>query len=255
MMGKNIYQVAIKCKEYSDKNIRYYNKPQNGYDFLCVNGATRDYEIYLLELYDCIKEKYPHIADQLKEHIREYDKNSVIHQVVIDTLVDLIIASENPFCKKRKIFISHSSIDFPIIEKFVDHILGLGIGINADDIFCSSIEGMDIKNGEDLRQHIQNNIRYADFSYLMISEHYKKSEICQNEMGAVWAYDSNVRIYMLPYTDVKEIGWLCNARKGDYLNNSIVLDEIKNELCEYYNLPDRGTTWSRQRELFLHSII
>lgn len=150
----------------------------------------------------------------------------------------------------KRIFISHSSKDVNIMEKFVDHILGLGIGINANDIFCSSIEGMDIKNGEDMRRHIQNNIRIADFSYLMISGHYKQSEICLNEMGAVWAYDSNVRIYMLPNTNVDKIGWLCNVRKGDYLNNSIVLDEIKHELCEYYNLPDTGKTWSRQRELF-----
>ena len=151
---------------------------------------------------------------------------------------------------RKKVFISHSSKDVDILEEFVDKILGLGIGINANDIFCSSIEGMDIKNGEDLRRHIQSNIRGADFSYLMISEHYKQSEICLNEMGAVWAYDSNVRIYMLPGADIDNIGWLCDTRKGDFLNDSIVLDEIKRELCGYYSLPDRGKTWSRQRELF-----
>ena len=113
---------------------------------------------------------------------------------------------------------------------------------------------MDIRNGGDLRRHIQNNIRIADFSYLMISDNYKQSEVCLNEMGAVWAYDSNVRIYMLPNTTIDAIGWLCNVRKGDYLNNPIVLDEIRSELCEYYNVPDTSTTWSRQRERFVTEI-
>ena len=90
-MEKNIYQAVIKCKEYSDKIVRYYKQSQNGCDFLCVSGASKHYETYLLKLYDCIKEKYPHIAEQLKEHIREYDNNSVIHQAAIDSLLTIYL--------------------------------------------------------------------------------------------------------------------------------------------------------------------
>ena len=46
---------------------------------------------------------------------------------------------------------------------------------------------MGLKNGEDIRRHIRENVRSADFSFLMISKNYKASEICLNEMGAVWA--------------------------------------------------------------------
>ncbi len=198
------------------------------------------------------KRSTPSIESSLKTHIANYDNDQIIHFSAIRSSVDCIVALEESTIEKKKIFISHSSKDVNIIEDFVDHILGLGIGINDSDIFCSSIEGMDIRNGEDLRRHIQNNIRLADFSYLMISDNYKQSEVCLNEMGAVWAYDSNVRIYMLPNTTIDAIGWLCNVRKGDFLNSPIVLDEIKREMCEYYNLPGTGTTWSRQRELFVH---
>ena len=77
----------------------------------------------------------------------------------------------------------------------------LGIGFSAEDIFCTSIEDMAIKNGEDIRKHIHTNIQNVDFSILLISQHYKKSEICINEMGAVWAYNNNVRLYLLPDVD------------------------------------------------------
>ena len=155
---------------------------------------------------------------------------------------------------RKKIFISHSSKDEKIVGKFVDHILMLGIGLFAEDIFCTSIEDMAIKNGEDIRSHIHTNIQNVDFSILLISQHYKKSEICINEMGAVWAYNNNVRLYLLPDVDFDEIGWLCDTRKADKLFDSIVLDALKMELSTFYSLKDKGTTWSRQRELFLSSV-
>lgn len=256
-MKNQLYQIALECQQYANTNIEIgRNKihfPNRGivctdYD---INGDLRRYETLLLKLCEFIKEKYPSIESSLKTHIANYDKDPIIHFSAIRAIVDCIVALEESTIEKKKIFISHSSKDVDIIEDFVDHILGLGIGINTKDIFCSSIEGMDIRNGGDLRRHIQSNIRFADFSYLMISDNYKQSEVCLNEMGAVWAYDSNVRIYMLPNTSIDAIGWLCNVRKGDFLNNPIVLDEIKREMCEYYNLPDTGTTWSRQRELFV----
>ena len=198
-----------------------------------------------------IKDVEPECFRRLNQEIQRLKTSDCLNPPSFGAVVAIVSILKMKYIDNRKkVFISHSSKDVDILEKFVDQILGLGIGIKANDIFCSSIEGMDIKNGEDLRRHIQNNIRTADFSYLMISENYKQSEICLNEMGAVWAYDSNVRVYMLPNTDVDKIGWLCDPRKGDFLNNTIVLDAIKYELCEYYNLPDTGKTWSRQRELF-----
>lgn len=255
-MRNQLYQIALECQQYADYNIKIRrNKipfPNRGivftdYDIL---GDVGRYETLLLKLCESIKVKYPNIESSLKTHIVDYNNDRIIHLSAIQSIVDCIVVLEEGIIERKKIFISHSSKDVDIIEKFVDHILGLGIGINPDDIFCSSIEGMDIRNGGDLRRHIQNSIRIADFSYLMISDNYKQSEVCLNEMGAVWAYDSNVRIYMLPNTTIDTIGWLCNVRKGDFLNNPIVLDEIKSEMCGYYNLPDTGTTWSRQRELF-----
>ena len=151
----------------------------------------------------------------------------------------------------KKIFISHSSKDKNIVEKFVDHILMLGIGLSSEDIFCTSIEDLAIKNGENIREHIHSNIQSADFSILLISNNYKKSEICLNEMGAVWAYNNNVRLYLLPESNFDNIGWLCNTKQAEKLFNSITLDSLKIELSQYYSLKDKGSTWSRQREYFL----
>lgn len=201
-----------------------------------------------------IRIKYPKIGDILNEATNEINHNGFINAYAFGSIrATLRILESLELTKDKKIFISHSSKDKDIFEKFVDHILQLGIGINNEDIFCSSIEEMGVRNGEDIRKHIQTNIRNADYSFLLISNNYKASEICINEMGAVWAYDSNVRLYLLPDVDFDKIGWLCDTRKADKINSSIVLDALHKEMIEYFELPDKNT-WSRQRETFLNYV-
>lgn len=201
-----------------------------------------------------IRTKYPKISDILNEANNEINHNGFINAYAFGSVrATLRILESLELTKGKKIFISHSSKDTGIFEKFVDHILQLGIGINAEDIFCTSIEEMGVRNGEDIRKHIQTNIRNADYSFLLISKNYKASEICINEMGAVWAYDSNVRLYLLPDVDFDKIGWLCDTRKADMISSSIALDALHKEMIEYFDLPDKET-WSRQREIFIKYI-
>lgn len=202
-----------------------------------------------------IRTKYPKISDILDHAIKVINNNGYINAYAFgDIRTALKILASLELIKDKKIFISHSSQDKDIVVKFVDHILQLGIGIKAEDIFCTSIEDMGVRNGRDIRRHIQTNIRNVDYAFLLISKSYKASEICINEMGAVWAYDSHVRLYLLPDVDFNEIGWLCDTRKADKINEPVPLDALHKEMIEYYNLTDKGEIWSRQRETFLKYI-
>ena len=251
----NIYAIAKECQNYIDQNIYFHrNRIHHGrivftdYDIL---GDIKQLEKLLNDLYCMISEKYPVIATSLKRSMDSYNNDRIIHISAITAIVDCICAIEQPLNGKR-IFISHSSKDVQIVSNFVDHILCLGIGINRNDIFCTSIEDIAIRNGEDIRKHIQDNIRCADYSFLLISNNYKKSEICLNEMGAVWAYDSNVKLYLLPDTNFDSIGWLCDTRKANKITDTVALDLLYKEMQEYYSLPDNFRNWSQQREMFIN---
>lgn len=176
--------------------------------------------------------------------------------VAIDVIINMIMAKYDlKNVNQKKIFISHSSKDKPIVQLFVDDILQLGIGLRPEQIFCSSIEDMGIKNGEDIRRHIHDNIKGTDYSFLLISNNYKKSEICLNEMGAVWVYNKNVKLYLLPNTNFKNIGWLCDTRMAEKINDSIALDKLYEELNKQYSLKNEFIdSWSRQREKFISEI-
>lgn len=258
IMRDDIYKEALECKEFEEKEIKtiktvisYRGMVLSDYT---IKGDIKKYEKKLLCLRGAIKSKYPSIYAQMQEHIDEYDNDRIVHLSALKTLTNCIISLEEQDLGKKKIFISHSSKDKKIIAEFIDHILQLGIGIDTQDIFCTSIEDLGIKNGNDIREHIRKNIQTSDYSFLMISNNYKKSEICLNEMGAVWAYNNNIRYYLLPETKIDSIGWLCDPQRADVIDSPITLDAIRQELKEYYQLPDTGTEWSRHRQTFLDFI-
>lgn len=252
---KNIYQLALRCKSISDEKIGTDKNliPFGKFFFTdyTVKGAVDEYLSAIDELGIALNDKYPAIGNDLKQHLASCQNDKIIHYTAMKTIVDCVIALEKEHHAK-KIFISHSSKDKDIIEKFTDYILQLGIGLKPEDIFCTSIEEMGIKNGKDIRHYIRENVQTADFSFLMISKNYKQSEICLNEMGAVWATDNQVRYYILPDVDFKEIGWLCDAYKADKLCDSVVLDTLQEELTDFYGLSRRGAIWSRHRQNFIN---
>ena len=257
-MRGEIYKIALECKEFEEKEIKaiktvipYKNLVLSDY---LIKGDIKNYEKKLLCLKEAIKNKYPSICAQMQEHIDGYDSDRIVHLSALRTLTKCIISLEEPYSGEIKIFISHSSKDETIVRNFTDQILKLGIGIEAQDIFCTSIEELGIKNGEDIRSHIKSNLQMADFAFLMISNNYKQSEICLNEMGAVWAYNNNVRYYLLPGTEFDSVGWLCDPKKADAIDSPIALDAIRQELLEYYQLPDNGIEWSRHRQTFIDNI-
>ena len=253
-MKDSIYQLASKCKSISDDGmgidkvlIPYRNLMFTDYT---VKGAVDEYLSAIDELWKALIDKYPVIGYELRLHKDNYRDDKIVHYTAIKTIVDCVLALEKEHHAKR-IFISHSSKDTVVMKKFSDFILQLGIGLKPEDIFCTSIEDMGIKNGEDIRYHIMKNVQSADFSFLMISKNYKQSEICLNEMGAVWAANNRVRYFILPDVDFKEIGWLCDAYKADKLGDPIALDKLQEELTGFYGLSPKGVTWSRHRQDFV----
>ena len=204
-----------------------------------------------------IKNDHPIVADIILNATQTISQNpSMINAYAfgdLRTSITILNSLYQVHINGKRVFISHSSKDFNIVRDFTNHILMLGVGIKADDIFCTSIENLNIQNGEDIRRHINDNIRGADYLLLLLSDNYKKSEICQNEMGAVWLNNSRVRYYLLPGYTFDKIGWLAEPNQAEMLNNAVALDNLRNELVDYFDI-DKTPIWSSQREEFLSMV-
>ena len=253
----NIYRLAKDCADFMSANItKQKNRIHSGnliftdYDII---GDLKQWETMLQNLCAAMSQKYPLVSQYLSDCMRKFEDEPIVYFSSISAIIECILSLEKESTGKR-VFISHSSKDKQYVTDFVNHILCLGIGLSPDDIFCTSIEDMTMRNGEDIRMHIQENIRSAEYSFLLVSNNYKASEVCVNEMGAVWAYKANVRLFLLPNTDFTSIRWLCDTRKADKLTDSVALDRLYKEMVEYFSLKENLIHWSQQREMFVERV-
>jgi len=251
-MKKSIYQIALECKEYSDKCIKYFIKPERANPArYYVEGANRHYEGLLLSLCDVTSEKHPYLSTKLKEHTSQYDLMPVIHQSAIDELVDYIIALEQTAISSRKIFVSYASADATIINSFVKEILMLGCGLSSSDIFCT-LAPTAIRTGDDFRNIIVESMKGSNYVFCMISENYRKSEVCQNELGAAWALEHK-RILPFKFPNIKftELGFLNVVKQAADITDVSKLDELYVELCECYGLQQNWINFNQRKSDFL----
>ena len=85
---------------------------------------------------------------------------------------------------------------------------------------------------------------------MLVSKNYKESEICLNEMGAVWAIDKRVKAYVFPDLQEESVGWLINNKATEKLNNPTALASLYDELQQFYGLPLSMAGWTAQAMVF-----
>ena len=114
--------------------------------------------------------------------------------------------------KQPLLFISHSSADEVIVTGLVEMLRT--IGFNNRNLFCSSVPGYDIPEGEDIYDFLQAKlVGYELFVIFVLSEKYYESAACLNEMGAAWVLKANYSSIILPGFQVPEIKGAVNPRK------------------------------------------
>lgn len=152
----------------------------------------------------------------------------------------------------KKVFISHASEDKELVSLFVDKILHNGSGVEYDDIFYTSREDTGVSNGEDIPDSIKKELLNSNIFLMMVSENYRKSEVCLNEMGAAWVLNGLTRIIMvLPDTGFDKIGWLISLKKGTKVIDPDGLDHIHDEISRILGLSVKTVTWNRNKSDFL----
>jgi hypothetical protein len=253
-MRKNIYHIALECKNFSDKNVKCYRLFVDNRLQSFVVGANKVYENLLQSLCDFISGKYPYIASKLKEHTHNYGNNPVFHQGAIDELVNYIIYKERPANSNRKFFISHSTEDEVIIKGFVEKILMLGCGFKRKEIFCT-LDHTAIRTGDDFRNVIIENMKNCDYILCLISANYRKSEVCQNEMGAAWCMEEKrVLPFKFPNVEFGETGFLNVVKQVADITDKSKLDELYEDLCSRYEMPPDWKNFNEQKDAFVKMV-
>lgn len=162
--------------------------------------------------------------------------------------------------KQPLLFISHSSADEGIASAFVSMLRTLGF--NKQNLFCSSMPGYDIAEGEDIYDNLATKFtEYDIYVIFLLSKNYYDSVACLNEMGATWVLKTKYSTIICPGFDVPDIKGAINPRKmavmlGDSKRVNGKLNQLKDHLIEFFHLPEveDDIIWENDRNEFLKSI-
>lgn len=169
----------------------------------------------------------------------KYPNGVWFNAYILGVIIGLVNVLDGMYYDAPKIFISHSSADKEIVKAFVEKILMLGCGLDKDDIFCT-LNSDAINIGDDFRNSIIENMRCCDYIFLMISENYRQSEICHNEVGAAWALQDTKQIIPLKFPNLsfsqEDLGVLNVVKQAGTINNKQQLTKIYEELCNVYGI-------------------
>lgn len=125
--------------------------------------------------------------------------------------------------KTPVVFISHSSADKDIIMSFVENVLILGLGLKRENIVFTSHDVYGVEPGDNIIEYIRKHFVEPAVVLLMISDNYKKSEVCLNEMGAAWAHGKKCLSVVLPNTGFDKLGWLSSFEKAERIDDKTQL--------------------------------
>ena len=149
-----------------------------------------------------------------------------------------------------KIFISHSSKDKEIVELFIN-LLTSALRIDPHDIFCTSYANS-ISIGDDWRNSIKKNLAEAEIVLLFISDNYKKSEICLNEMGAIYFCSEIQQIpLIIPPIRDNAVGILYEINQHENLLDLVGLERLKDKLSDKSTPKIKSDYWESNKKKFI----
>lgn len=182
------------------------------------------------------------------------------YQVKVEKLREMPVFEEEDDELPRMIFISHSSKDKEYTKAFVD--LLFDIGLNEDDIVCSSYPGLGVPLRTNVYEWLVEKFQEYDLHvFYFLSHNYYKSAASLNEMGAAWAMKQKWDGILLPGFSFSDIaGCIDPSQIGIKLDGEIEelrhrLGELKDDIVEEFGLRAvSATRWEKIRNEFIDKI-
>ncbi|NCA75629.1 MAG: TIR domain-containing protein [Alphaproteobacteria bacterium] len=147
----------------------------------------------------------------------------------------------------KKLFLSHSSKDEPIIKPLLD-LIG-DIGVQDYQIFYSSHPAYGVGLGENIFERLKKELGGDVFALFLLSDNFFKSPICLCEMGAVWIKSNKQIPILIPPFNFDDVQGVFPNSLGFKINDKNQLNSFKQEIETYFGLtPIHLTKWEEKRE-------
>lgn len=243
-----------KWTDYNSELLKQaFDIPNNEYQSSYVNTGQvmiiTGNEDWMKEYHDEINQKIVYLESLI-------DKVPLLPTTVPMQPVEIVDNKANR--PERKIFISHNTEDADFAAALVD--LLVKIGVDYNNIFCSSYEGCHIPFGNSILNTISSQFNCYELCVLFI--HSKKlyaSPVSLNEMGAAWILRAKHFSFLTKecvFDDLKGVITKDEAafRSGQE-NTYHVLNDFRREIESFFSLsPINDGAWEMAKKRFIKEV-
>jgi Histidine-specific methyltransferase, SAM-dependent/TIR domain len=151
-----------------------------------------------------------------------------------------------------KYFISHSAADFETVRPLVQ-LLEDGMGLDADNIVCSSLPGYGFDPGSPFRDEIRDSIASSKVVVTVISSAFLGSPYCMAEVGVAWSIGRAVLPLLVPGVHPEDVRGPLQGLSLGRLGDARWLDQ----LWEKWRPEANGANflrWQTRRDQFLQRL-
>lgn len=153
----------------------------------------------------------------------------------------------------KKIFISHSSLDAPIVKHFIE--LLEVIGIKPEEIFFSSHPDYGVGLGENILERLKKELSTEIMVMFIFSDNFFNSPVCLCEMGATWIKTNEHIPVLIPPFDFNKVKGVFPNSLGMKITDEKQLNSLKEKLESKYGLkPITLNRWEEKRKKCLEEM-
>lgn len=187
----------------------------------------------------CFRRDLQMLIGSIKEYIQELEEE--LPQEFSENIVEQEISI-------NKVFISHASKDAEVVEEIIE--LLEAIGVESNQIFCTSFEGYGIELGENFLDAIKNELSSESMVLFVLSRNFYESPVCMCEMGAAWVLSKEHIPLVVPPFTYSDIKGVLPLTQGMVLTDAMKLNSFKEKIEKTFNITNKlsFSTWERKRD-------
>lgn len=193
----------------------------------------------------CFQKDFSMLKSSIEQYIEEIEEQGVEALELVEESIEQPIT---------KLFISHASKDSDIVEEMIEILES--IGLNSNQIFCTSFEGYGIELGENFLDSIKGELSSDSLVIFILSKSFYESPVCLCEMGATWVLAKEHIPVLVPPLDYADVKGVIPLSQGFKINEPLKLNLFKEKIEKVFSL--KGTvsmsTWERKRDRILSRI-
>ena len=221
-------------------------------EFEHFNSLNFFYFSYILDSRDdthrhlkCFREDFKMLLTSIEQYIEELEELSPPASEQNNSLTSNKIS---------KVFISHATADAEVVEEVID-ILET-IGLESNQIFCTSFEGYGIDLGENFLDAIKEELSSDCLVIFLLSKKFYESQVCLCEMGATWVLAKEHIPVLIPPLDFSDVKGVIPLTQGFKINEPLKLNIFKDKIEKAFSIQSSLTmsTWERKRDRILARI-